>query len=80
MASIDEIKTAVKNIQNKRKNNLAILLCLYISIREANLNSISYLNRKFNVITGYSDHVLNYKASLLAVATGAKIIEKHLLR
>ncbi|MBL42054.1 MAG: N-acetylneuraminate synthase [Rhodospirillaceae bacterium] len=80
MASIEEIKTVVKNIQNKRKNNLAILHCVSVypaAIGETNLNSIRYLNRKFNVITGYSDHVLNYKASLLAVAAGAKIIEKH---
>ena len=80
MANISEINTAVKIIQNIKNNNLAILHCVSMypaKIENINLNSIKFLSRKFNVITGYSDHVLNYKAALLAVAAGAKIIEKH---
>lgn len=80
MASIDEIKTVIKTILNKKKNNLALLHCISMypaKIKQINLNSIKFLNQKFNLITGYSDHVLSDRASLLAVAAGAKIIEKH---
>ena len=43
---------------------------------QANLRGIA--NIKFeNVIPGYSDHTLGIKASELAVACGARIIEKH---
>ena len=45
--------------------------------KEANLISIKYLSDKFKVNIGYSDHTLGIEASIMAVAYGAKIIEKH---
>jgi len=44
---------------------------------EANLISIKYLRDKFKMNIGYSDHTLGIEASIMAVAYGAKIIEKH---
>jgi len=44
---------------------------------EANLISIKYLRDKFKMNIGYSDHTLGVEASIMAVAFGAKIIEKH---
>jgi len=45
--------------------------------KEANLISIKYLNDKFKMNIGYSDHTLGIEASIMAVAYGARIIEKH---
>ncbi len=44
---------------------------------EANLRSIPYLAEKFGCTIGYSDHTLGTEAVALAVAAGARIIEKH---
>ena len=42
-----------------------------------NLSYINYLSKKYNVISGYSDHSTGSLACISAVASGAKIIEKH---
>lgn len=44
---------------------------------QANLGAISALARETGRITGYSDHTLGTEAAVLAVALGARIIEKH---
>ena len=43
---------------------------------QINLNSIHYL-KKFCDFVGYSDHTVGIDIPILAVATGAKVIEKH---
>jgi len=45
--------------------------------KEANLLSIRYLKDKYKINIGYSDHTLGVEASIMAVAHGARIIEKH---
>jgi len=47
------------------------------SPEEANLRNIEWLRHKFDVPVGYSDHTLGVKACELAVAMGARVIEKH---
>ena len=45
---------------------------------EANLLAVNSLKRKFpNIQVGYSDHCEGIQASILAVAFGARVIEKH---
>ena len=44
---------------------------------EANLLSIPFLAEKFGCTVGYSDHTLGTEIAALAVAAGARIIEKH---
>ena len=49
-----------------------------LPFKEANLKYIKKLKKLFpNNFIGYSDHTLGIKAATLAVACGAKIIEKH---
>jgi sialic acid synthase SpsE len=45
---------------------------------QAHLGWISQLSRRFGVPVGYSDHTTEPMAGALAVAAGARIIEKHL--
>jgi len=45
---------------------------------QANLRSIPFLAERFRCTAGYSDHTLGTDAAVLAVAAGARIIEKHI--
>jgi sialic acid synthase SpsE len=59
---------------------LAILHCVSsypTPPAEASLLSIPLLAESFNCAVGYSDHTVGNDAALLAVALGARIIEKH---
>ncbi len=44
---------------------------------EANLRAIRELEGRLGVPVGWSDHMLGIEASVLAVAAGARIVEKH---
>ena len=44
----------------------------------ANLKAINYLKKKLKLDVGYSDHTRGIIAPIVAVAYGAKVIEKHL--
>jgi len=44
---------------------------------EANLSALDALRDHFHCPVGYSDHVLGIEAAILAVARGARVIEKH---
>jgi sialic acid synthase SpsE len=44
---------------------------------DANLNNIKWLEAEFGLPVGYSDHTLGTKACELAVAIGARALEKH---
>ena len=45
--------------------------------QEANLHSIIFLKSRYDVPIGYSDHTIGILGCVMAVALGAKIIEKH---
>ncbi len=85
MLNFDEISYLVKKISNKigkkkLKEKVALLHCVTsypVDNENANLNSINYLKKKFDLCIGYSDHTLGNEACLYAVSNGAKIIEKH---
>ena len=46
-------------------------------ISEANLRAMSFFRRRYGVSVGYSDHTLGKTTAIVAVALGAKVIEKH---
>ena len=59
---------------------MAILHCVScypVPPEQINLSAISILLKQFNCIVGFSDHVQGIEAAVLAVALGARIIEKH---
>ena len=82
MASLSQVKKCV-SFFSKKKARLVILHCISgypILENEANLSNIRYLINKYPKLNvGYSDHTNDIKTSLLAVAAGAKIIEKHFM-
>lgn len=77
-----EGKITFKNSKElkKLKKNICIMHCVTdypVKYNQANLQCIDNIIKDFNLITGYSDHTLGTQASLIAVAKGAKVIEKH---
>lgn len=80
MATIDEVITAVEKVRARGNNNIALLQCTtcYPALpEEANLLVIKEFRKKLEIIAGYSDHTPGNICSLLSVALGGCIIEKH---
>ncbi|MFA5317871.1 MAG: pseudaminic acid synthase [Patescibacteria group bacterium] len=80
MASIEEIKLAVKTLKDNGAPHVAVLHCVSsypAKSEQMNLATIPDITKKFKVISGLSDHTLGIVASLISVALGACIIEKH---
>ena len=85
IADLTEIKTSVDAIQTvwqakHIRQDLALLHCITgypVPSSQANVSALRQLQKSFDCTVGYSDHTLGITASLLAVALGARIIEKH---
>jgi N,N'-diacetyllegionaminate synthase len=80
LADIMEIEKAVCDIKNSGNGDIILLHCVssYPAPYESvNLNAIETMKREFSLLTGFSDHTLGYLVPIIAVAKGAKVIEKH---
>lgn len=81
MATISEIETAVKTIEESGNNDISILHCISIYPPEAkdiHLNNISMLQKMFpKYPIGFSDHTIGVSVPLASIALGSAIIEKH---
>jgi|TARA_B110000881_G_C18586561_1_gene525183 N,N'-diacetyllegionaminate synthase len=79
MSNLEEIKKAVSFFP---KNKVSLLHCISsypADFSNANLININYLQKKFNLRVGYSDHVPGVDVAANSVLFGAKIIEKHFM-
>lgn len=81
MASIEEIKLAIKTLRKFGTKDIVLLHC--VSAYPANpadmhLTTIPDMRKRFGVQVGLSDHTLGTDASVAAIALGAVAIEKHL--
>lgn len=82
MASLEEIKTAVKVLRNNGAGPLSLLKCTSAypaKYEDMNLNVMLFLKNTFDVVIGVSDHALGSVVAITAVALGAKIVEKHFM-
>jgi pseudaminic acid synthase len=82
IAELDDIELAVNTCRRMGNHNIILLKCTSsypAPIDEANLIMIPDMARRFNVITGLSDHTMGITAPIVAVTLGAKVIEKHLI-
>lgn len=81
MASLKEIKEAVKAARNNGAKDVALLKCVssYPSKPDdMNLMTIPDMKRLFRSYIGISDHTLGICAAIAAFSLGATIVEKHL--
>ena len=79
MSTMAEIKKAISFFS---KNKVVLLHCMssYPTLKKnANLINIQYLRKKFNIPTGYSDHVPGIETAANSIFFGAKVIEKHFM-
>lgn len=77
-----EVKSLIKFIKRVGFDisKLSLFHCVSdypVSYKEANLLSVKFLKEKLPLTVGYSDHTIGKEAAIIAVALGAKIIEKH---
>jgi N-acetylneuraminate synthase len=78
MSKLEQIKDAVEFLGEQ---NLIILHCnssYPASEKELNLNVIKELRKNFNCPIGYSGHEVGVFPSIVAMATGACIVERHI--
>ena len=81
MATLSEVRDAVKAIREVGNEKIVLLQCTtnYPSRSEdANLRTIQTMAAEFHTMVGYSDHTRTDTACLVAVGLGARVIEKHL--
>lgn len=72
------LKILIKN--GTPKKNIILLHCnssYPTPLEDVNLNSIKYLQKKFNITVGFSDHTIGIDIPIAAASLGAEIIEKH---
>tara|TARA_B100000787_G_C16190245_1_gene297075 strand:+ start:1537 stop:2592 length:1056 start_codon:yes stop_codon:yes gene_type:complete len=80
MSSLSEIKECIKIYNRYRNRNIILLHCVSnypCSLKSLNMRALTLLQKKFNCAVGYSDHSIGYAASVVSVALGARVIEKH---
>ena len=81
MSSLDEIELSYKTAIKYGAKDITLLYCVsnYPSkISDFNLHNIKILKNKFNCRVGLSDHSIDNRVAIAAVAAGAEVIEKHM--
>lgn len=82
VSSLEDIVLAIETCKKMGNNDIAILKCTSgypAPISEANLRMIEEFSDRFGIVSGLSDHTLGIISPIVAVAKGAKIIEKHFI-
>lgn len=82
IATLSDIEEAINTCRKNENNQIALLKCTSAypaPLEEMNLRTIPNLAETFKTIAGVSDHTLGITVPVVAVALGAKIIEKHFI-
>ncbi len=82
IASLEDIELAVETCRKMGNNNIIVLKCTSsypAPMEESNLLTIPDLKKRFGVEAGLSDHTPGIIAPVVAVALGARVIEKHFI-
>jgi pseudaminic acid synthase len=82
IATEEDIELAIKTCHAQNNFDITILKCTSeypAKAEDANLLTIRDIEAKFGVKSGLSDHTLGIEVPALAVALGAKVIEKHFM-
>ncbi len=82
IADIKDIELAIETCKKAGNNQITILKCTSAypaDPKDANLITIPDIKNRFNVEAGLSDHTMGIEGPIVAVALGAKVIEKHFI-
>lgn len=81
MGTMDEVKSAYDRIQNIDSSTEVVFLHCTTSypceLEDVNLRAMKSMEKELPVPVGYSDHTTLPETPALAVAAGARIVEKH---
>ncbi len=77
MGTIEEIKKAINIVNNKKTTVFHCVSNYPVRDNQAQLQSITYLQKILDNDVGYSDHTIGIEACLAAASIGALVIEKH---
>ncbi|HCC54600.1 MAG TPA: N-acylneuraminate-9-phosphate synthase [Desulfobulbaceae bacterium] len=81
MYRLEQVAEALEAVAEAGNRQVAVLHCVTrypTPPEEVSLGNIALLREKFKVLAGYSDHTHGYHIPMVAVALGARIIEKHI--
>jgi sialic acid synthase SpsE len=81
MASLGEIEDALVAARGAGATRIALMHCAVNyppRFEDLNLRAIGTLRTAFGVPIGWSDHTLGHTADVVAIALGARLIEKHI--
>jgi pseudaminic acid synthase len=82
IATLEDIELAIATCKKMGNEDITILKCTSAypaAPEDANLLTIPNIAERFGVKSGLSDHTMGTEAPVVAVALGAKIIEKHFI-
>ncbi|MBU2657103.1 pseudaminic acid synthase, partial [Campylobacter jejuni] len=82
IATEEELFKICEIFKEEKNPDLIFLKCTSAyptAIEDMNLKGIASLKEKFNVEVGLSDHSFGFLAPVMAVALGARVIEKHFM-
>lgn len=82
IATIEDIELAIETCEKAGNSDITILKCTSAypaAPEDANLLTIPDIQKRFKVKSGLSDHTMGIEAPMIAVALGAKVIEKHFI-
>jgi pseudaminic acid synthase len=82
IATLEDIELAIAACKKMGNEDITILKCTSAypaAPEDANLLTIPDISERFGVKSGLSDHTMGTEAPVVAVALGAKIIEKHFI-
>ncbi len=82
MANLEEIEEMVVTVKDAGCKDLILLHCISsypAPVEQSNLLTIPDMRKKFGVQVGLSDHTVSNTASIVSVALGATLIEKHFI-
>lgn len=80
MSTVEELDQSIRAIRGRGLQGLVVMQCTgnYPSVdADANLRAMQTMAQRFDLPTGYSDHVPGVYAAVAAVALGACVYEKH---
>lgn len=82
IAAMEDIELALATCRAVGNNDITLLQCTSAypaAPQDANLLTIPDIRQRFKVNAGLSDHTMGIEAPVVAVALGAKVIEKHFI-